>query len=110
MATNLSAPVGSSTDALEFTEGKDRDDIACRSLWVAVIHKAVKDMAYVRSKDSQRDLTPSEREKLQRIYELDTPGEFFESSWFEEICRQLELSANRIRSEVQTRYSIGPRT
>ena len=105
MATNISVRAGRAGEAIEFIEGKDRDDNACRSLWVAVIHKAMKDMAYASSKDTQRKLTPSEREKLQRIYELDTPGDFFESQWFEEICRHLELSASRIRSEITNRFA-----
>lgn len=104
MATNISTSAQDAAESVEFLEGKDRDHDACRSLWVAVIHKAVKDMAYARSKDSQRRLTPSEREKLQRIYELDAPAEFFASPWFEEICRHLELSASRIRSEVLARF------
>lgn len=105
MATNISVRVQNAGEVIEFFEGKDRDDTACRSLWVAVIHKAMKDMAYACSKDTQRQLTPSEREKLQRIYELDTPVEFFESPWFEEICRNLELSASRIRTEITTRFA-----
>ena len=90
----------------EFIEGKDRDHDACRGLWVAVIQKAMKDMAYACSKETQPALTPSEREKLQRIYELDTPESFFRSYWFEEICRYLELSASRIRTEVLARYAL----
>lgn len=105
MATNISVRIKNARKEIEFLEGKDRDDTACRSLWVAVIHKAMKDMAYASSKDTQRQLTPSEREKLQRIYELDTPVEFFESPWFEEICRHLELSASRIRTEITTRFA-----
>lgn len=105
MAIKLSLVSKNSGKSVEFLEGKDRDDAACRSLWVAVIHKAVKDMAYASSKDLERALTPSEREKLQRIFELDTPAEFFESPWFEEICRNLELSASRIRTEVMDRFS-----
>jgi hypothetical protein len=105
LATNISVRVQKPGDAIEFLEGRDRDDGACRSLWVAVIHKAMKDMAYASSKDTQRKLTPSEREKLQRIYELDTPGEFFESPWFEEICRHLDMSASRIRTEILDRFA-----
>jgi hypothetical protein len=89
----------------EFVEGADRDHEACRSLWVAVIHKAMKDLAYACAKGTQPALTPSEREKLQRIHELDTPEAFFHSNWFEEICRNLELSASRIRSEILARYA-----
>ncbi len=65
----------------------------------------MKDLAYASAKGTQPALTPSEREKLQRIYELDTPEDFFRSNWFEEICRYLELSASRIRSEILARYA-----
>lgn len=84
-------------------EGRDRDEEACRSLWAAVIHKAVKDVAYVDAKRRQGGLTPSERDKLHRIHELDTPESFFDGPWFEEICRYLELPAKRIRNEVLER-------
>lgn len=80
---------------------------ACRSLWVAVIQKAIKDMAYASTKHGQPTLTPSEREKLNRIYELDAPEQFFESIWFEEICRYLGLSSSRIRDAVLARLAQG---
>jgi len=90
-------------------DGKDRDHEACRCLWVAVIQKAIKDMAYSCQKRSQSTLTPSEREKLHRIYELEAPESFFESPWFEEICLFLELSSSRIRDAVLDRYEgTGP--
>lgn len=88
-------------------DGKDRDHEACRSLWVAVIQKAIKDMAYSCQKRTQPTLTPSEREKLHRIYELEAPESFFKSPWFEEICLFLELSPSRIRNAVLDRYE-GP--
>lgn len=84
--------------------GEDLDDRACRSLWVAVIRKAMKDMAYASAKETQSALTPSEREKLQRIYELEAPESFFRGYWFEEICRNLGLSPSRIRTEILARY------
>ena len=85
-------------------DGKDRDNEACRSLWVAVIQKAIKDMAYSSQKRDQGSLTASEREKLHRIYELEAPENFFNSPWFEEICLFLELSPSRIRGAVLDRY------
>ena len=85
-------------------DGKDKDHEACRSLWVAVIQKAIKDMAYSCQKRGQLTLTPSEREKLHRIYELEAPESFFQSPWFDEICLFLELSPSRIRTAVFDRY------
>lgn len=90
--------------SIDLSESRDRDHDACRSLWVAVIYKAMKDMAYASQKAEQPSLTPSEREKLQRIYELDCPENFFRGVWFEEICRNLELPASRIRTEILARY------
>lgn len=83
------------------------DQEACRSLWVAVIEKAIKDMAYADEKRRKSRLTPSEREKLHRIYELEAPESFFESQWFEDICLHLELSPSRIRDAVRQRYLEG---
>ena len=104
MAINLSGFGGTTLDGPE-PHGRDRDEEACRSLWAAVIHKAVKDIAYADAKEHQGGLTPSEREKLQRIYELDTPENFFRGVWFEEICLYLELPASRIRTEILDRYA-----
>ena len=61
-------------------------------------------MAYSSQKRGQRSLTPSERDKLHRIYELEAPENFFTSPWFEEICLFLELSPSRIRGEILGRY------
>ena len=90
----------------EAAQGRDRDEVACRSLWAAVIHKAVKDVAYVDAKRQQDGLTPSERDKLHRIHELDTPESFFDGAWFEEICLYLELPAARIRNRVLDRRPL----
>ena len=107
MADNTSGFVAGGFPPIRLFDGKDRDNEACRSLWVAVIQKAIKDMAYTSQKRGQRALTPSEREKLHRIYELDAPEAFFSSPWFEEICLFLELSPSRIRGAVLDRYEDG---
>lgn len=104
MADNSSGMAPGAFAPFTLFDGKDRDNEACRSLWVAVIQKAIKDMAYSSQKRGQRSLTPSEREKLHRIYELEAPENFFNSGWFEEICLFLELSPSRIRVAVLDRY------
>ena len=106
MARDSFAPVRKIFSLEQIVGGRDKDHEACRSLWVAVIQKAMKDMAYANAKGSQRALTPSEREKLQRIYELEAPENFFTGTWFEEICSELELSASRIRTEILARYPL----
>jgi len=107
MADNSSGYSAGAFAPFRLFDGKDRDNEACRSLWVAVIQKAIKDMAYSSQKRDQGSLTPSEREKLQRIYELEAPEHFFNSPWFEEICLFLELSPSRIRVAVFDRYEEG---
>ena len=104
MADDSSGVVPATAVPFKLFDGKDKDNEACRSLWVAVIQKAIKDMAYSSQKRTQRSLTPSEREKLHRIYELEAPENFFTSPWFEEICLFLELSPSRIRGAVLDRY------
>ncbi len=104
MADNSSGVVSGTFVPFKLFDGKDKDNEACRSLWVAVIQKAIKDMAYSSQKRTQCSLTPSEREKLHRIYELEAPENFFTSPWFEEICLFLELSSSRIRGAVLDRY------
>ncbi len=107
MADNSSGMVPGAFAPFRLFDGKDKDNEACRSLWVAVIQKAIKDMAYSSQKRGQRSLTPSEREKLHRIYELEAPENFFNSEWFAEICLFLELSPSRIRVAVLDRYEAG---
>ena len=104
MAADSSGVVPATAVPFKLFDGKDKDNEACRSLWVAVIQKAIKDMAYSTQKRTQRSLTPSEREKLHRIYALEAPENFFTSPWFEEICLFLELSPSRIRGAVLDRY------
>lgn len=103
MACDPGSPLGNFFSLEERGGARDPDHDACRTLWIAVIYKALKDMAYADAKELQNRLTPSERDKLRRIHESDTPADFFRSNWFEEICSNLELSASRIRTEVLDR-------
>ena len=98
--------IGKPSSPFKLFDGKDKDNEACRSLWVAVIQKASKDVAYSSQKRGQRALTASEREKLHRIYELEAPENFFNSPWFEEICLFLDLSPSGIRVAVFDRYEL----
>ena len=98
--------IGKPSSPFKLFDGKDKDNEACRSLWVAVIQKAIKDVAYSSQKRGQRALTASEREKLHRIYELEAPENFFKSPWFEEICLFLDLSPSGIRVAVFDRYEL----
>ena len=106
MADDSSGVVPATAVPFKLFDGKDKDNEACRSLWVAVIQKAIKDVAYSSQKRGQRTLTASEKEKLHRIYELEAPENFFNSTWFEDICLFLELSPSRIRGGVFDRYEL----
>ena len=83
-------------------ENKDRD--ACQTLWQTVIERAVTDLEYMDRCAERNDLKQHELQKLHRIRE-NPPTDFIQSNWFEEICRNLELSASRIRSEILARYT-----
>ena len=77
------------------------DDEAYRELFVSVIELAIKDYEFLLRVRQQSQLTPSERKKLRGLTEDGDPEEFFESSWFEDICRMIGVTPEVIREQLQ---------
>ncbi len=77
------------------------DDEAYRELFVSVIELALKDYEFLlRIRRQQEELTPSERKKLRGLTEDGDPEEFFASTWFEDICRMIGVTAAVIRERL----------
>ena len=77
------------------------DDEAYRELFVSVIELAIKDYDFLLRIRQQEELTPSERKKLRGLTEDGDPEEFFDSSWFEDICRMIGVTPEVIRERLQ---------
>ena len=77
------------------------DDQAYRELFVSVIELALKDYEFLLRIRRQEELTPSERKKLRGLTEDGDPEEFFASSWFEDICRMIGVTADVIRERLE---------
>jgi hypothetical protein len=68
----------------------------CASLWLAVILRALQDLAFLRQKAGKEQLKPHERKRIERIREYD-PAAFFLDPWFREICDHIGVSADAVR-------------
>ena len=80
------------------------DDEAYRELFVSVIELAIKDYEFLLKIRKRAELTPSERKKLRGLTEDGDPEEFFESRWFEDICRMIGVTADVIRERLAINY------
>ena len=76
---------------------------ACEELFCAIIGLAVKDLRHVEFLQDKASLTGYERKKLLLLTEVDHPGEFLESAWFEQICGMLNLHPDTIRVGLHSR-------
>jgi hypothetical protein len=86
-------------DALRDEEWVDNE--AYRELFVSVIELAIKDYEFLQRIRRQDQLTPSERKKLRGLTEDGDPEEFFESNWFEDICRMIGVTPDVIRERLE---------
>ena len=77
------------------------DDEAYRELFVSVIELALKDFEFLLRVRQQDALTLSERKKLRALTEDGDPEEFFASTWFEDICRMIGITADVIRERLE---------
>lgn len=68
----------------------------CARLWSAVIRKALDDLAFLRRAKGEHDTTKHFAQKVRRIQE-NPPSEFFEGSWFTEICEHLGVDPEFVR-------------
>lgn len=77
------------------------DNEAYRELFVSVIELAIKDFEFLQRIRRQDQLTPSERKKLRGLTEDGDPEEFFDSNWFEDICRMIGVTPEVIRERLE---------
>ena len=62
----------------------------------AVLKQAVDDRVFLHEIHDRELISPHQRKRLTRIVEYGHPDEFFQSSWFEELCDHLDVGPRLI--------------
>ena len=84
------------------------DPDACRAMLFAVLETAIRDYEYLESVRGHSRRSTAQSKRARSMVEDNDPREFFESSWFEEICNLLGLNHSAVRATVETRVQAPP--
>jgi len=79
------------------------DPDACRAMLFAVLETAIRDYEYLESLRGRDRRSAAQSKRMRGMVEDNDPREFFESSWFEEICHLLGLDHSAVRATVHDR-------
>ena len=82
------------------------DPDACRAMLFAVLETAIRDYEYVASLRGRGRRSAAQSKRMNGMLEDNDPSEFFESSWFEEICHLLRLDHRAVRTTVKERVQV----
>jgi len=84
------------------------DPDACRAMLFAVLETAIRDYEYLESLRGHNRRSTAQSKRARSMVEDNDPREFFESSWFEEICNLLGLNHSAVRVTVEARVQAPP--
>ncbi len=84
---------------------EEYDPDACRRLFAAVLKQAVDDCVFFREIHDRELISSHQRKRLTKIIRYGHPNEFFQSSWFEELCGHLDI-APRLIVERFPRFEV----
>ena len=84
---------------------EEYDPDACRSLFTAVLKQAVDDCVFLHEIHDRKLISSHQRKHLTKVIEYGHPNEFFQSSWFEELCDHLDI-APRVIVERFPRFKV----
>jgi hypothetical protein len=76
---------------------------ACRELLFAVLETAIRDYEFMRHVDAQDMVSAAQKKRRAAIIEDGDPYEFFDSSWFADICYFLALDPESVRDLLDER-------
>ncbi len=79
------------------------DPDACRAMLFAVLETAIRDYEYLENLRGHSRHSTAQSKRARNMVEDNDPREFFQSSWFEEICNLLGLNHSAVRATVQDR-------
>lgn len=83
------------------------DPDACRAMLFAVLETAIRDYEYLESLRGRSRRSAAQSKRMRGMVEDNDPREFFDSSWFEEICHLLGLDHDAVRATVHERVCAG---
>ena len=78
----------------------DWDPDACRAMLFAVLETAIRDCEYLEKARDLSEFSVSQNKRVRAMVEDNHPREFFDSSWFEEICDLLGLNHHAVKKIV----------
>lgn len=84
------------------------DPDACRAMLFAVLETAIRDYEYLESLRGRNRRSIAQSKRARSMVEDNDPREFFESSWFAEICNLLNLNHHAVRATVEERVQGPP--
>ena len=79
------------------------DPDACRAMLFAVLETAIRDYEYLESIRGHSRHSAAQSKRIRSMVEDNDPQEFFESSWFEELCHLLGLDHRAVRATIEER-------
>ncbi len=79
------------------------DPDACRAMLFAVLETAIRDFEYLESLRGRSRRSAAQSKRMRGMVEDNDPREFFDSTWFEEICHLLGLDHKAVRATVRER-------
>jgi hypothetical protein len=68
---------------------------------MSIIELAVQDFRFLQRMKEQRKTSRYDRKKLRQMTEDGDPRDFFESTWFEEVCDYIGVQPNLIRERLE---------
>ena len=66
----------------------------------AVLETAIRDCEYLESVRDRSEFSAAQNKRIRRMVEDNHPREFFDSTWFEEICQLLGLNHSAVKKIV----------
>lgn len=76
------------------------DPDACRAMLFAVLETAIRDCEYLESVRDRGEFSAAQNKRIRSMVEDNHPREFFDSSWFVEICQLLGLNHQAVKKTV----------
>ncbi len=81
-------------------EIEEYDVDSCRQLYLSMIELAVHDYRFLQRMKEQARTSRYDRKKLRQMTEDGDPRDFFDSTWFEEVCDYVGVTPKLIRERL----------
>jgi hypothetical protein len=86
---------------LKSAQIEEYDVDSCRQLYLSMIELAVHDYRFLQRMKEQARTSRYDRKKLRQMTEDGDPGDFFNSTWFEEVCDYVGVTPMLIRERLE---------